>query len=160
MYINTTTQEYPLFQGAIMQLHPSTIFPTPFVPPEPYAMVQQSAPPEHDGATHALQEIAPLLVEGVWVQQWTLVEIEPVPESVPASISRRQGRLALLVLGLLDDAETAIAAIENDIDRREAQIEYEADTWERANPFLAQFWAQLGGRPDSLDDAFRLAASL
>ncbi|WP_287918075.1 hypothetical protein [Comamonas sp.] len=160
MYINTTTQEYPLLPAAIMLRHPSTIFPTPFVPPEPYVRVQPSAPPEHDSATHAPQETAPLLIEGEWVQQWTLVEIEPVAEPVPASISRRQGRLALLTLGLLDETETAIAAIENDIDRREAQIEYEADTWERANPFLAQFWAQLGGTPGSLDDAFRLAVTL
>lgn len=41
-----------------------------------------------------------------------------------------------------------------------AQIEYEADTWERANPLLQQMWAQLGGTPEQLDNLFRLAVTL
>lgn len=79
---------------------------------------------------------------------------------VPSACQRRQGRLVLLSMGLLDEAEATIAAIADETERRAAQIEYEADTWERANPFLAQFWGQLGGTPDSLDDAFRLAITL
>jgi hypothetical protein len=69
-------------------------------------------------------------------------------------------QLALLTHGVLDDAEAAIAAITDPVQRREAQIEYEADTWERANPFLQQLWAQLGGTPQSLDEAFTLAVTL
>lgn len=79
---------------------------------------------------------------------------------VPKSCTRRQGRLALLAYGLLDDAETAIAAITDAAAKREAQIEYEADTWERSNPFLASLWTQLGGTPQSLDEAFALAVTL
>lgn len=84
----------------------------------------------------------------------------PAPEPVPGACSRRQGRLALLTLGLLDDAEAAIAAIPDGNERRAAQIEYEADTWERDSPFVLQLWAQFGGTPESLDDAFRLAVTL
>jgi hypothetical protein len=49
------------------------------------------------------------------------------PESgpiVPASISRRQGRLALLGAGLLDAVEAAIAAIPDATERRAAEINY------------------------------------
>ncbi|WP_232240400.1 hypothetical protein [Delftia sp. HK171] len=83
-----------------------------------------------------------------------------LPAEAPHSCSRRQGRLALLMLGLLDTAEAAIAAMPEGSDKRGAQIEYEADTWERHNPFLSALWAQLGGTPDSLDEAFALAVSL
>ena len=96
-------------------------------------------------------------VGGLVVTRWPDA---PHVDAVPHSCSRRQGRLALLTLGLLDAAETAIAAMPDDADKRAAQIEYEADTWERHNPFLAQLWAQLGGTPESLDAAFALAVTL
>lgn len=76
------------------------------------------------------------------------------------SCTRRQGRLALLSLGLLDVAEAAIAGIEDPAERRAGQIEYEAETWERSNLFVQQLWAGLGGTPEGLDDAFRLAVTL
>lgn len=75
-------------------------------------------------------------------------------------MTRRQGRLALLNVGKLDDVEAAIDAIEDPVQQRAAQIEYEADTWERSNPFLQQLWAQLGGTEQELDDLFRLGATL
>ena len=91
------------------------------------------------------------LADGTWV--------EPAPP-VPASCTRRQGRLALLSLGLLDEAEAAIADAEDPAERRAGQIEYEAETWERSNLFVQQLWASLGGAPEGLDDAFRLAVTL
>ena len=91
------------------------------------------------------------LADGSWV--------EP-PQPVPASCTRRQGRLALHQLGFLVAAEASIAAIEDGAERMKAQIEYEADTWERSNVFVQQLWASLGGSADGLDDAFRLAVTL
>lgn len=84
----------------------------------------------------------------------------PPPALVPQHCTRRQGRLALLQNGLLDDVEDAIAAITDPAERRAAQIEYEADTWERRNDFLQGMWAQLGGSEQGLDDLFRLAVTL
>lgn len=81
------------------------------------------------------------------------------PTPVPASCTRRQGRLALLHEGYLEAVEAAIAAIEDPVQRTQAQIEYEADTWERANLFLQAMWAQLGGTPEGLDDLFRYAVT-
>lgn len=87
-------------------------------------------------------------------------QADPPALAVTLKCSRRQGQLALLSYGLLDDAEAAIAAIADPIDRRAAQIEYDADTWERSNPFLLQLWTQIGGTPESLDAAFALAVTL
>lgn len=134
-----------------------------------YLRTEQVDPmgPQPAGAIYAELPAAQVGKERVWTGAvWVHVAPEelpvtPVPpEPVPTSCQRRQGRLVLLSMGLLDDAETTIAAIADDMARREAQIEYEADTWERANPFLAQLWGQLGGTPESLDDAFRLAVTL
>lgn len=90
----------------------------------------------------------------------TLVPPPPMPEPVPAQCTRRQGQLVLLSHGLLDDAEAAISAITDPNERRAAQIEYDADTWERSNAFLSALWGQLGGTPESLDEAFRTAVTL
>lgn len=83
------------------------------------------------------------------------------PPQVPASCTRRQGLRALLVFGFKRaDIETQIAAIEDETEREEAQIDYETNVWERANPRLQQMWAALGGDPARLDDLFRLAVTL
>lgn len=79
---------------------------------------------------------------------------------VPASCQRRQGRLALLMQGQLDQVESHIESISDPMEKKAAQIEYEADTWERDNTLLQQMWANLGGTPDGLDDMFRLAVTL
>lgn len=97
------------------------------------------------------------IIGGLEITRWPDA---PRVETGPHSCSRRQGRLALLMLGLLDSAEAAIAAMPDDADKRAAQIEYEADTWERSNPFLLQLWSQTGGTPESLDAAFALAVTL
>lgn len=85
----------------------------------------------------------------------------PVAEIPPPdSVTRRQGRLALLSKGFLDDVEAEIAAITDPVERQAAQIEYESDTWDRDNAFLKKMWAKLGGDFAGLDDLFRLAVTL
>lgn len=96
-------------------------------------------------------------IGGLVVRRWPSPGLDP---AAAIKCTRRQGQLALLSYGLLDDAEAAIAAIADPMDRRAAQIEYDADTWERSNPFLLQLWTQIGGTPESLDAAFALAVTL
>lgn len=85
---------------------------------------------------------------------------EPL-QTVPASCTRRQGLLALLAFGFKRaDIEAQIAAIQDETEREEAQIEYEANVWERANPRLQLMWVALGGAPAQLDDLYRLAVTL
>lgn len=89
--------------------------------------------------------------------------IKPIPTApqseIPTRVTRRQGRLALLTEGRLDAVESAIESITDLTERRAAQIEYEADTWERSNVFLRGMWESLGGTESELDDLFVLAAS-
>lgn len=85
---------------------------------------------------------------------------DALPTTVPATCTRRQGRLALLQAGYLAAVEQSIAAIADPTQRMAAQIEYEADTWERDNAFLQGMWAQLGGTAEQLDDLFVLAVTL
>ncbi|MFG0787912.1 hypothetical protein [Delftia tsuruhatensis] len=170
MYINIETGQYPLSVAQIQELHPMTMMAQHL---ECYALVEPSDTPAYDSDTQKPVEIEPVEIDGVWRQQWSVVplsaeelaELQRQREAeaaalIPKSCTRRQGQLALLTHGVLDDAEEAIAAITDPVQKREAQIEYEADTWERANPFLQQLWTQLGGTPQSLDEAFALAVTL
>ncbi len=104
-----------------------------------------------------MTEMITEIIGGLEITRWPDA---PHVDAVPHSCTRRQGQLALLSYGLLDDAEAAIAAMPDGADKRAAQIEYEADTWERHNPFLSALWTQLGGTPESLDSAFELAVTL
>lgn len=89
-----------------------------------------------------------------------LVEAFEAFAVTPERCSKRQGELALLEAGKLDAVEAAIAAIDDAVAKRRAQIEYGADVWERDNLFLQGMWAALGGTPEELDDLFRLAVTL
>ena len=112
-----------------------------------------------------MTHIAALGLDGHWVQSdtagigWAYAggEFTPpvAPVVVPQTITRRQGRLALLQAGKLDAAEAIVKA-----GGLAAQIEYEAATWERGNAYLQQIWALLGGSDKELDDLFILAAVL
>ena len=123
-------------------------------------------PPAYDQRTHTLALAGVELVEGDYRARYQLVpltpeEIEAARKArVPRSCQRRQGRLVLLQAGYLGAVESAIAAIEDPVQKMAAQIEYEADTWERDNAFVQSMWAQLGGTPDQLDDLFTLAVTL
>ena len=112
-----------------------------------------------------MTHIAALGLDGHWVQSgtagigWAYAggEFTPpvAPVVVPQTITRRQGRLALLQAGKLDAAEAIVKA-----GGAAAAIEYEAGTWERHNPVLIQVWEALGGDSQGLDDLFTTAASL
>lgn len=80
---------------------------------------------------------------------------------IPASVTMRQARLALLRAGLLDQVATAIAAIAEPMQRQAAQIEWEfAATVDRASPFTQQLANGLGLTDAQLDALFTEAAKL
>lgn len=88
-------------------------------------------------------------------------ELEPPAPEVPHACTRRQGLLALLSYGIKrSDIDAQIEAIEDELEREEAWIEYLANDWELANPRLQSMWATLGGTPEQLPDLFRLAVTL
>lgn len=97
----------------------------------------------------------------------TYVPPAPAPEAFPTSCTRTQGRRALLrttlpghETNLLVEVEVSIAAIADPFEQQDAQIQYEAATWEIDNPFLVSTWQSLGGTEEGLRDLFRLAVTL
>lgn len=85
---------------------------------------------------------------------------DPAPQPVPASVSRRQGRLCLLQAGKLAAVEEAIAAVADASQRLAIQIEYETDIWERENAWVEELGAQLGLSTADIDQLFITAAGL
>lgn len=123
--------------------------------PQPAGAVYEDLPAQVDG--HAL-----IWLDGSWLQVPEsevppMPEQEPRPSPVPHSCTRRQGQRSLLEVGKLDAVESAIASISDPFQKRLAQVEYDAGTWERSNPFLIGMWSQLGGTDAELDDLFRRA---
>jgi hypothetical protein len=85
--------------------------------------------------------------------------LNPVP-IVPSVISMRQARQALYQSGLLDQANSFIAAIPgSDGDKARIAWEYAGDV-ERANQLVGQIGASLGLSDQQVDDLFTLGASL
>lgn len=87
------------------------------------------------------------------------VWVEP-PLPVPQSCTNRQGKLALIELGLYTQALDLLAAITDPVQKLKADVEWSAPTFERTSPFLNGVWQQLQQSQEQLDDAFRLAVTL
>lgn len=128
--------------------------------PQPAGAVYEALPGKKSGKTRVW--------DGQAWQQVANADVPPLPEPagpdpdpVPHTCTRRQGLQALLVHGhRRADIEALIAAIPDEIERESALNEYEAASWERANPVVQQMWAQLGGTPEQLDDLFRMAVTI
>lgn len=89
--------------------------------------------------------------------------IVPAPHvpTVPASVTRRQARQALLLSGLLDNVQPAIDAIPDATERGMAQIEWDdSQVFERDRPLLIQIGMALGLDDAGLDALFLQAAAL
>jgi len=80
--------------------------------------------------------------------------------SVPASVSMRQARLALLGAGLLSSVDAAIAAMPSPA-KEAAQIEWDyASEVQRDNALIASLASGLGLTEAQVDDLFIAAAAL
>ena len=91
----------------------------------------------------------------------TWIALPAVPAPVPARVTMRQARLALLAVDLLDNVEAAIAAIPDATQRRAAQIEWEyAQTVDRNSSFTQQMAIGLALSAEQLDNLFTQAANL
>lgn len=85
---------------------------------------------------------------------------DPVVPVVPASVTMRQARLALLQAGLLTQVNTAIANMLGTAgDTARITWEFAGDV-QRNDTLLAQLAGALGLSDAQLDDLFRLAATL
>lgn len=86
----------------------------------------------------------------------------PTPAPVvPAKVTMRQARLALLAAGYLDRVQDAFANVPDEQVKKAAMIEWEyAGTVERDSPFTTQMAAMLGLSSTDLDTLFTTAAAL
>lgn len=92
-------------------------------------------------------------------QKWADEAWGPIPVAVPASITRGQGRLALLDAGLYPALEAAMTGIEDPEERLRASIQFERETWERSNPWVGQMGDAMGLTAEQIDQLF-VAASI
>lgn len=72
-YIDTSTQEYPLYEGDIRLRFPNTSFGQPFTAPDGYEAVAPTQRPTA-GHAHNVKEGDPALADGVWTQQWIVTD--------------------------------------------------------------------------------------
>ena len=101
----------------------------------------------------------PELVNGVWEERWVL---EPAPPAIaPQIVSMRQARLALLQAGLLDRVDEIITAIEDPIERKQAQItwDYSVEV-DRNDPLVSYITAAFELSSAQIDDLLILASQL
>lgn len=91
----------------------------------------------------------------------TYVPPEPEPPYVPASVTRRQAKQALLLNGLLGNVQPAIDAITDATQRGLIQIEWDdSQVFERNRPALIALGTALGLSDAQLDALFIEAAQL
>ena len=119
------------------------------------------SPPEGQSAV-ALSDDSPVVIG--WSYSGTDFAAPPAPPAVPApvpfSVTKRQGRLALLAAGKLSAVTDAIAALPSP-QKDEAQIEWDdATSYERASPFVAMLAEKIGLDDAALDALFTQAATL
>lgn len=83
------------------------------------------------------------------------------PTPVPASVTMRQGRDALILAGLDEAVDTAIDAIPDLIARKRARNAWmNSNEFERHNGFIATLGPQLGLTEAQIDQLFITAATL
>ena len=86
-----------------------------------------------------------------------LTKQESITPVVPTSVSRFQARAALLSAGLLEAADRAVAASEDQL----AQMAWsEATVFRRDSPTIASFAATLGLSGEDVDSLFIAAAQI
>lgn len=91
---------------------------------------------------------------------WEIVASRPPAEPVPATITMRQARLALLGAGLLSEVDAAINSLPEP-DRSAAKIEWEyAAVVQRDSGLLPAIGSALGMTEAQIDDLFVSAAKL
>lgn len=86
---------------------------------------------------------------------------EPEPEPVPQSVSRAQGKAALIQSGLWSAVVAYVDAITDPTEKALAEVALNDTTeWLRNSPFLNAAATALGLTETQLDDLFRTAATI
>lgn len=124
-----------------------------------------TAVPSHDPVLQRVVELPLAEINGVWTQQWDVIELYATQAErdaaeaaaaalkVPQSVTRYQGLIALEDAGLLTTVESAIANAP-----KKTQIAFSnAHVWRRASSMVSDMQAVLG-MTDAEVDALFIAA--
>lgn len=77
MYINTTTNQYPISEQDIRNSNPNTSFSNPFNPPEEYQVVFPAPIPDYNPISQFIREISPeLTILGSYEQRFEVVDLD------------------------------------------------------------------------------------
>lgn len=125
------------------------------------------APPEFNPMTQFCSRDGCELVDGKWQYKWavtdmTLEQIETKKEEyrlslIPALLTRRQFKIALIRAGLFETVETIV----NSSTDLELKITYqEALEFERNHPMVVMMASAMGKTEREIDDLFTLGATL
>lgn len=92
-----------------------------------------------------------------WTWDGITLTPPPVIVQIPQSVTRFQARGALLLAGLLDDVETAMAACSDEMAKLAWQY---AQEFKRDSPTIAVMATAIGIDDAKLDDLFRVAVGI
>lgn len=94
---NGIPTQWPVAETHVQATNPNTSFSFPLndavLKRFGYGVFVHSDPATHDGETQEPQEIAPILKDGKWVQQWKIVE-KFTPEEKATYLAKKAARLA------------------------------------------------------------------
>lgn len=86
---------------------------------------------------------------------------DPLPVPVPPTITRAQGKAALIQAGLWPQVLAFVAGIEDPNEKLLAEVALnDTVNWERSSPFLARAAAELGLSQQQLDELFIAAVAI
>ena len=111
------------------------------------------------GPEQMLVSAPPQLVDGVWHEVFTLADIPP-PE-VPQTITRAQGKIALIMSGRWPAVLAHVEAIADPTAKAMVEVAlHDTLNWERASPTVAQVAEVLNMTSGELDQLFISAAKV
>lgn len=164
MYLRLPNQyPYPLDQ--LRRDYPNTSFPAQLgaalLAEYDVYPVALTAQPAFDAATQCINELAPVQVDGVWTQQWTVRDLtaKELQARVPRSVLKLQGMLAIAEVGLSEAFLTWKAGLDPVADFAALAFLESAQEWHYDDPLLNAALVTLGVA-EQKDALFTLAATL
>ncbi len=165
MWIDPNKQMLFHSPAAVRAAHPNVSFPAtmPDSALEDLGLfrVVETVQPTYDSSAQTVDEVPPVLVDGVWTQQWVVrdLTVEELQARVPRSVSRLQGMLAIAEAGLAAQFLDWKAGLDPVTDFAALAFLEGAQTWEYDHPLLNAALEALGVEAQK-DALFTLAATL
>lgn len=160
--VNGAITQYP---SAPFIDHPGTSFSLSWqggeIEGDEYVVVVPAIQPTLDTETQKVIEATPVPIDGVWTQQWQVIDL--TPEELAARLQARreamvisplQADLALTQAGLIGAVEAAVAAADMTTQKAWAK----AKEFKRLSPLIISLAQTMGWTDTQLDDLFSAAA--